>query len=110
MAMAFKNCIPQKKNFLNCMFGSGNNGIGGRGRDAFAYALAVAVGLADLSFFSTCMRFASRCEASSLVRFLSFSRVLFSLALRASLSLRSFSLRRALDSNSCQSPSMLESL
>ena len=48
-------------------------------------------------------RFGSLSEEASLsaVLFFSFS---FWAALRASLSLRSFSLRNALDSNSCQSP------
>jgi hypothetical protein len=60
-------------------------------------------------------RFASLLSvpASSEPRFLSFSALVtasFCACRRASLSLRSFSLRRALDSNSCQSPSSLESL
>jgi hypothetical protein len=61
-----------------------------------------------------CTRFASRSVASpSGPRFFSFSAFTaasFCACLRASLSLRSFSFRRALDSNSCQSPSSVESL
>jgi len=59
-------------------------------------------------------RFGSRSAASpSGPRFFSFSALTaasFCACRRASLSLRSFSFRRAFDSNSCQSPSSFESL
>jgi hypothetical protein len=65
---------------------------------------------------TTCTLFASRSAASpSGPRFFSFSfsalrDASFWACRRASLSFRSFSLRRAFDSNSCQSPSSVASL
>lgn len=79
-----------------------------------AYALAAGLPGFAFWFLSTWTRFASRCwSLPSLARFFSFSlsRDGPSLAaFRASRSRRSFSLRSALDSNSCQSPSMFASL